>query len=308
MLKKLSIWMRAVRAPFFSATLCSGITGTACAWNHTGFFDPPIFMLTLFGIIFLNTGVNLINDYFDHTSGLDEINETPTRFSGGSRVIQEGLIEPGKILTAGILSFIFAAVIGLFLNWKAEGNTILIIGLVGIFLGYFYSAPPLRLGYTPLAETIAGFCCGPLIILGSYYVQTQMLNIEILLVSLPVGLLVFLILLINEFPDYFADQRVNKRTLVIVAGKEKSSIIYKFLLYSVYLMTFAGIIIGIFPVFAVIFLATYFITLKAVRIVRDNQKIVLKMLPANAATIILHFLFCFSIILAFIMDGYIRGV
>jgi len=301
-MNRIKLWLRAIRAPFFTATVTSGVLGSICAWNNTENFNWLLFFLTVLGIILLNTGTNLVNDYFDHTSGLDEMNTNPTRFSGGSRVIQDKLISPKRILFTGLAAFIVASIIGLYLNYKTEGNTILIIGIIGIFLGYFYSADPLRLGYTPLAEFIAGFCCGPLIVVGSYCVQAQAINFEVLLISVPIGILVFLILLINEFPDYPADHLVNKNTLVVVLGKEKASKVYLFLIWTIYLIIVFGIVFGIIPAYTLIALLTVPITLKAVKGVKMNFNRIQELLSANEATINLHLSFGLLVSGAYILD------
>ena len=306
MIKKIrdniGIWFRAVRVPFFTATVLSGILGSICAWHNTGNLDCFYLFLTVLGIVLLNAGTNLINDYFDHTSNLDEVNPNPTRFSGGSRVIQEKLISPRKIFLAGLFSFTLASLIGLYLNWQPKGNVILIIGMLGVFLGYFYTAEPLRIGYTPMAEIVAGSCCGFLIIAGSYYVQAQTLNSVVFYVSIPMGLLVFLILLINEFLDYDADKIVNKKTLVVILGKEKAMRIYRLLLFFIYLIMIFGIIFRIFPFFTLITFITIPLAFKAVKIAKQNYNKIQELLPANAATIRLHLFFGLLLSAGYLLD------
>ncbi len=91
------LWIRALRAPFFQAVIIPVLVGTAVAWYQTGIFYLGYFLLTLFGAMFVNAGTNLTNDFFDHESCADDINKEFTAFSGGSRVIQEGLISPQVI-------------------------------------------------------------------------------------------------------------------------------------------------------------------------------------------------------------------
>ena len=73
-MEKLKLWLRAVRAPFFTATIVPVLLGSAVAWNNTGFFSWPLFFITLVGAVFIHAAVNLSNDYFDHISGNDEAN------------------------------------------------------------------------------------------------------------------------------------------------------------------------------------------------------------------------------------------
>jgi len=300
---RLEIWLKAARAQFCTATVTSGILGTVIAWHGSNKFNWVYFFLTILGIILINVGVNFVNDYFDHTSGLDEENKSPTKFSGGSRVIQDGLISARNILIVGLISLSLAALIGLYLNSKTLGNVILAIGIIGIFLGYFYTAEPLRLGYTLLGEIITGFCCGPLIVVGSYYVQAQKLSLKPFLASVPMGILVAMILFINEFPDYDADKRVDKRTLVVVLGKDRAIKLYYVFLFLIYPAIIIGVGFGLFPSFALITLLTAPLYVEAIKIARKNFNKIYELLPANAATVKLHLSFGLLLSVAYILDN-----
>ena len=140
MIKTIKIWIAAARAPFFTAAVVPIALGAVTAWYNTGIFSITLFLLTLTGGIFIHAGVNLINDYFDHRSGADESNRNPTPFSGGSRTIQKGILTPAAVLRGAIACFAAGSLIGLYLNYLAPGNVILIIGLAGIFIAFFYQA------------------------------------------------------------------------------------------------------------------------------------------------------------------------
>ena len=95
------------------------------------------FILTLLGAVSLHLGTNIINDYFDHKSGNDEANNEFVRpFSGGSRMIQLGLLTPLEVLTAAIIFFAVGIFIGLYLTFKC-GLPVLILGLIGVISGFF---------------------------------------------------------------------------------------------------------------------------------------------------------------------------
>ena len=112
----------------------------------------------------------MANDYFDHLSGCDEANPDPTPFSGGSRMIQNGLITPKRILYAALITFAIGGGIGLYLNYLSGKNVILIIGLIGLFLAFFYTANPFKIVYRTFGEIAVGIGFGPLIVMGSYFV------------------------------------------------------------------------------------------------------------------------------------------
>jgi 1,4-dihydroxy-2-naphthoate octaprenyltransferase len=260
------------------------------------------FWLAMLGALFIHIGTNLSNDYFDHLWGCDEVNPTPTPFSGGSRVIQERLIAPKKILYVSLAAFILGAGIGLYLNYLCGKNTILILGIIGVFLGFFYTAKPLRIGYGSFGELAVGMGFGPLMVLGSYYVQAQNLPLKAFLISIPVGVLIACVLFINEFPDYFADKTVGKRTLVVILGKKKAVILYHSLLATVYLSVIALVIFKFLPFISLIVFLSLPLALRAYITSKNNFEKIYELLPANALTISLHSLIGLLLSGGFLLD------
>lgn len=305
-MSKLKIWLRAIRAPFFTASAIPVFLGSVIAWAKMGTFNWLYFLLVLIGVVSINAGTNLANDYFDHKSGNDEVNKTPTPFGGGSRVIQDKLIKPLNVLVGSLVFFFLAGLIGLYLNFLIPGNTILILGLIGVIIGFFYTAGPFKLGYRGFGELWVGLCLGPLVVLGAYYVQAQVLSPEALLVSIPLGILVGLILYINGFQDYEADKKVGKKTSIVIFGKEKAAKIYCFLIGFVYLWIAGGVIFKIFPLVTLIVFLTIPFAVKAARVLMKNFDKIYELLPANATTIQLHFLFGLLLCLGYIIIGFAR--
>ena len=297
------VWLKAVRVPFFTATIIPVALGSIIAWYDRGSFVWIRFALTMFGALFIHAGTNLANDYFDHLWGNDEANLTPTPFSGGSRVIQDKLIAPKKILYVSLAAFILGGAIGLYLNFLCGKNIILIIGLIGIFLGFFYTAKPFRIGYGSFGELAVGIGFGPLMVLGSYYVQAQRLPMKIFLISIPVGILIALVLFINEFPDYAADRSVNKKTMVVILGKRNAMTLYHILLGSVYLFVISFVILKVLPPTCLIVLLTLPLAIRTFFISKQNYDKVNELLPANALTIALHSLMGILLCAGIMLDG-----
>lgn len=282
------IWLKALRAKFFTATFVPIILGSAIAWHGFGNFNWPYFWLTLLGGIFINAGLNLANDYYDHTSGVDELNENYNPFSGGSRAIQDKLISPIWMLRVSIIFFIAGAAIGLFLDFLLPGHALLIIGLIGVFLAFFYSAAPIRIGYTGLGELTCGIGLGPLMVLGSYFVQTGRLDWQPFWASLPVGVLIFLVLYINEFPDYEADRQANKKTLVVILGRKRAIWLYPVLFLSTYLFIIVCVAGQILPRAVLLALLTIPLAFRAIKIAMKNFDKMPELLQANAITVAIH--------------------
>lgn len=286
--RRLLIWLGAVRVKFFTAALVPILLGSVVAWHGTGKFNRGYFLLALLGGIFIQAGLNLVNDYYDHTSGVDGMNPHHNPFSGGSRVIQDGLLSPAQVLWVSRICFSIGAAIGLFLDFVLPGHILLIIGLIGVFLAYFYSAAPVRIGYTGLGELACGLGFGPVMVMGSYYVQAGKLAWQPLWASLPVGILIALVLYINEFPDYEADKKGNKRTLVVIMGKKKAIWFYPILLLLSYALIIVGVAGRMLPPFAFISFLTIPVAVRAIKVARENFNKIVELLPANAATITIH--------------------
>jgi len=297
------LWVIKLRAPFFTADLTPVLLGAAIAWARVGTFNPWYFLLTLVGAICLNAGTNMTNDYFDHVWGSDEINtEFANPFTGGSRLIQMGLVKPKTFLWQGIGFFVIGSLIGLALM-LTRGPLVLWLGIVGVFSGYFYTAPPFRLAGTGLGELLIGLNFGPLMVLGSYYTQTRAFSWEPVIGSLPVALLIALVVWINQFQDMRADAAVGKAHWVVRLGRKRAAAAYGLMLAATYLSLAAGVILGVVTPFALLGLLTAPLAIKAYRVARVHYDHPQKLVPANAATIQIHLLTGLLMTLGYVIQG-----
>jgi 1,4-dihydroxy-2-naphthoate polyprenyltransferase len=300
----IKLWIKESRAPFFTGTIVPVVLGSVLAWHDTSIFLWQEFWLTLVGAILIHAGTNISNDYFDHLSGGDEANPNYSQFNGGSRMIQNGLITPKNVLYGSLVCFALGGAIGLYLNFVSGGNMILLLGVIGVFLGFFYTAKPFKIGYQSFGELAVGIGFGPLMVMGSYYVQAQQLSIRVFLVSIPIGILIALIVFINEFPDYFADKKVRKKTLVVVLGKKNAVTLYHFSLLAIYLTIIFLVIFKILPSICLIALLSLPIAIKAFVVSRSNFNRIHELLPANALTIQLHSFIGLLLFIAIILDKF----
>lgn len=208
------LFLRTTRLPFISATAVPVLLGIAIAASD-GAFTWWTALLTLIGAFFAHLGINVSNDIFDTLSGADDANVNPTQFSGGSRVAVYGLLTIRQLGVLSALLFAAAGLIGLFLVWVTGSLTLLWIGVAGVAVGLAYTMPPLKLVYRGLGEIAVFVGFGPIMLLGAYVVQTGRLAWEPLVASIPVGILVALILYVNEIPDRSGDAKAGKRTLPV---------------------------------------------------------------------------------------------
>lgn len=300
-MNKILLWMIAARPQFFTATIVPIALGAAVARHDTGFFDWGLFWLTLIGGIFVHAGLDYTNDYYDFKTGNDVVNKTPTPFSGGSRFLREGILKPRQVQSAGLICFGIGSAIGLYLNYICGGYMILLIGVAGIFIAYFYNADPLKIGYTRLSELSTGFGFGPLMVLGAYYVQARRLSWGAFFASIPVAILIALVQFINQFPDYEADKAVHKDNTVVMDGKAKAVGYYRSFLISVYAIVLLGIALRIFPFTAIITFVTLPAAIKAIKVANAHFNKIKELLPANALTIVIHLSFGILFVAAYLL-------
>ena len=206
--------LRTTRLPFLSATAVPVLLGIAVAASH-GAFTWWTALLTVLGASFAHLAINVTNDIFDTLSGADDANTTPTQFSGGSRVAVYDLVSIRGLVWLALALFGTAAAIGLILVAATGSMTLLWIGIAGIAVGIAYTAPPLKLVYRGLGEIAVAVGFGPIMLLGAYVVQTNRLDPEPALLSIVPGLLIGLILFVNEIPDRRSDAEAGKRTLPV---------------------------------------------------------------------------------------------
>ncbi len=290
MKRKLEIWFAELRAPFLTATLVSIILGTAVAWARNNVFNLEYFLLALSGGTFLHLGTNVANDYFDHRSGNDEVNKEFVRpFSGGSRTIQLGLLTPKEVLSGALLFYTLATLIGLYLSW-IRGPFVLVLGLIGLISGFFYTAPPLNWASKGIGEALVGVNFGALMTLGAYYVQAQNIALEPLVASIPVSLLIAAVLYINEFPDYLADKSIGKNTLVVRLGRTKAVFGYASIVLGAYLFILLSALVGVTPPYTLFAFITLPLAIESVRHASKFHSQSFSLVPANAMTIVIHLL------------------
>ncbi len=206
-------FFRTVRLPFLIATAVPVAIGTGAAF-YRGFFDPTLLLLTLLGLSCIHLALNVANDYFDTLFGADTVNRRPTPFSGGSRAIIYGIVNMQEARLIYTSLFIGGTAIGAYLAVTRGLIEIAVLTALGLFLSYFYTAPPLKLAYRGFGELAVFLGFGPVIVLGTYFVQTQSIGLDAVAASIPIGLLIMLILYVNEIPDAPYDKEAGKMTLL----------------------------------------------------------------------------------------------
>ncbi|MBA7678857.1 1,4-dihydroxy-2-naphthoate octaprenyltransferase [subsurface metagenome] len=298
---KLIVLFLASRPKFLVASAAPILVGSCLGYATAGSFNWGLFILALLAIMALHAGANMANDYFDHTSRNDWVNQNPTPFSGGRRYIQQGILSPRATLLTALFFLIAGAAIGIVIFVLTQSVFILILGLVGLLGGFFYTAPPVQFGYRCVGELVIAMLFGLLPVYGSYYLQTETIDTIPLLPAAIVGILIFLVILVNEFPDVAADAAVNKRTLVVRFGIPPAVWIYRAALIAGFLIAAAAMVIYPLCFFAGLFyLLTLPIAVLAIKFVNKRDLVKPGQYRASQITVLLHTLGSLALTLGFL--------
>lgn len=289
-------WFLALRPWSFTAAAVPVTLGTVAAMHH-GHFNALLFILTLVGGILLQAGTNLTNTYGDYISGVD----TPASAGTCPQLVTNILI-PKEMKAAGIIAFLLAGLIGSYLVYL-RGWPILVLGSIGIVFGYTYTLGPRPYKYLGLGSILVFFLMGPLMVIGSYYVQTGFFNWLAVWVSLPVGFLVSCILHANDLRDINYDYKAGINTLALILGKNKGFLWHYFLNIGAFLSLIILLGTGKIPTTAILPILLIPEMLKILRKTRaswhgNNECLV--MLEANAAKF--HIQFGLMFIGGFLLD------
>lgn len=276
----LKAWLMLPRFQFLPLTLIMVSLGTAIG-AYEGYFHFVHFLLAMIGSLLVHMTVNVINDYHDFIDGID-LGTERTPFSGGSGVLPLNLLKPKQAFWFATICLLIAMVIGTYFC-IVKGWLLFPLLLVAGFSAYFYNV---YLSKWFLGELFAGLNFGPLLVMGSYYVQTGKYSWETLIASLAPGILTANLLFLNEFPDQEADQKGGRRHLVIVLGKERARYLFVAFLIASYICIILGVITKMMPTVTLIGLGTLGFGWKAVKGALRYYGNTQKLIPALGMNVI----------------------
>lgn len=276
------------RAPFLTATLVPILIGAAwiMARGLANPFPWALFWLVTLGANAMHIAANTFNDYFDWTSGTDQVNNDYfLPFSGGSRSIELGLITEKGLLRLASAALAIAVACGLAALFLSGRIWLIAFGLFGAFSTYFYTAPPLRLAARKgLGELLIGLNFGPLMAAGTVYALTGRLTWLEFLAGAPIGLLTTAILWINEFPDLDSDKLSGKFNLVVTLGKERARWGYLLIVMLAFALVIMSVAFGWMPIGALAMLLSLPVAWRAARVLFQHYQD-RALIASNAATI-----------------------
>lgn len=253
----------ATRPPFLLASLVPSLIGLATSAASGVSINALLAVCTVLGAILFHAAANVLNDYYDALNGTDDCNtQRLYPFTGGSRFIQNGVLSKQQTARFGFALLGAGILLGLYLLQHSDRG-LLFIGLLGTFIAWAYSAPPLSLNSRGLGELCIATAFGLLIIVGADYVQRGEFSLFPLLLAVPYGLLTSNLLYINQFPDREADEKAGKHHLVVRLGAQKGRWGYLLLLVVANLWLLGLVISGLVTPWALLALLAAPIGVKA---------------------------------------------
>lgn len=213
---KLKEFFMCTRPHSYPASVAPVLFGATYALGYEIKFSILKFILFLLACLLIQAATNLFNEYYDYKHGLDKIDS-----EGISGSIVKGNLSPREVMVGALVLYALAFILGLILTFMTS-LYVLLVGLVCMLAGYFYTGGKYPIAYSPFGEVVSGFFMGTIIISLSFYFQTGYVNTDIIVVSLPLFIMIGAILLANNIRDLDNDKESGRRTYAILVGRNNA--------------------------------------------------------------------------------------
>jgi 1,4-dihydroxy-2-naphthoate polyprenyltransferase len=282
--KDLSGWVKAkevLRIAYTLPFVMASVVGVVFAltirqeWLISFLIPLDVFILALF--------VNFSNDYFDHKSGVDKLrfaeHSDPSFQADVSKLFNQKVFWSGNSLDRGIITekqgkvliallavgaVLVSIPIVLYAGWVA-----VVLGLIGLALAFFYTAPPVNLGARGFGE-LDVFASFFIMAFFSYYVIVQQFSWTMFFLALVIGCAVMLMRLSDEAPGYSSHVRKGEKNLLVRFGLKKIGRIETSIVILLYV--FAGLATLTEPFLAILFL-TLPIPIRAIKMLKTIDRL-----------------------------------
>ena len=230
------------------ASLVPFAAGTALARDRLGTAGWSLAVAAYAAIFLVEAGKNAVNDLYDFRSGADSavLPDERSPFSGGKRTLVDGVLTEDDLVWIAGVAFALAGFVGIEVARHSDVR-LLLLGGIAAAISILYVMPPVKLAYRGLGELAVALIYGPGILLGAVLVQGAGLTREMFAASCTLGLLIALVLLVNEIPDARADASASKRTLVVRLGREGTESLMALLFAIAYAVPSILVAYGIVP-------------------------------------------------------------
>jgi len=257
-MQKISVWFAAARLRTLPLSVSGILVGNGVAWLE-GSFSWSLFILALLTTIAFQVLSNFANDYGDGVKGTDNDQRL-----GPKRVLQQGLLtkaalKKGIQITAGVSLLFALSLIYLAFGSEDWGKALFFIalGLASIIAAIKYTIGDSAYGYYALGDLFVFLFFGGVSVLGSYYLQTQLLPLTLILPAASIGLFSTAVLNLNNLRDMDNDRASNKLTVPLLLGYDKGRIYHSFLVITAFVLSSIYAFLNAESVFSYLFLLLF---------------------------------------------------
>ena len=220
-------WILGARPRTLPAAVAPVAVATALAGSHASALPA---LLALVVSLSLQIGVNYANDYSDGIRGTDTDRVGPTRITAS------GLAKPAQVKAAAFIAFGIGALAGLVLAAMSSW-WLIAAGLAAIAAAWGYTGGKNPYGYLGLGELFVFIFFGVVATVGTFYVQSNQITLDSVLVSIPMGTFACALLAINNIRDRALDAPAGKKTLAVRLGDRRARNFFALLISAGYLAT-----------------------------------------------------------------------
>ncbi|WP_435877205.1 1,4-dihydroxy-2-naphthoate polyprenyltransferase [Sporosarcina highlanderae] len=207
------IWWQLTRPHTLTAAFAPVFLGTMIALTY-GKLHFPLFFAMLIASLLIQMATNMFNEYYDFKRGLD----TEHSIGIGGTIVRNG-VKPKTVLYIALTLYAISVLIGIYICVETSWG-LAVVGAISMLIGYLYTGGPLPIAYTPFGELVSGVVMGMLLILIAFYIQTDTVTTDAILISIPSMLLVAAIMMSNNIRDLEGDKEGGRKTLAILVGRK----------------------------------------------------------------------------------------
>lgn len=236
-------WIVVVRAAVLPMTLVSGLVAALLAIGKPH-LDWRWLALAVVGITLAHTANNLMNDLYDTQVGTDSASYPRALYA--PHPVLSGLVSRRTLMLAILGVNLADLAILVVLTW-ARGWPVVAFGLTGFALSVAYTAPPLRLKKRGLGEPDVFVVWGPLMVCGTYYSAVGAVTWDVVLASLPYGLLCTTVLMGKHIDKIPYDAPLGIRTLPVIVGDRRARAVTLAMMVGFYVLVAVAVGLGAMP-------------------------------------------------------------
>ena len=290
------VWWHLTRPHTLTASFVPVFLGTTIALTIAEVtINFLLFFAMLVASMLIQAATNMFNEYYDYKLGLDNENSVGI----GGTIVRHG-VAPRTIMAIALSFYGIALLLGIYIcamsSWWLAA-----VGLVCMLIGYLYTGGPYPIAYSPFGELVSGIVMGMGIVLIAFFIQTNTVTLDAVLLSVPSMILVGAIMLSNNIRDIVGDTEGGRKTMAILVGRSNAVYILSLFFIVSYLWVAGLVIIEDITYWALIVLLSILKPIKAIEIFRAKKE-PLEVMPAMKFTAQTNTIFGFLLAVGLLID------